>query len=261
MTAATYPPAHHVLRDLGVSGLRHTDHAEFGLPARPGLADASGGIRLGVIAALIDIAGAGLALGVVRPDWIATADLTCHLTEPINGDVAVTCRPLRTGSSTVVVDATVTDGRSAPCGRARMAFSRIPGSATRADPTHVGDPTMPVPFSIEGGTPIDDPVLDRCGVAETEPGRLVLDKTPYVENSFGTVNGGVVALVAEAAAVSAAGGGRAVDLQVHYLEQVGDGPVLAEATALRPGDPALFEVQLVDTADGRLTAIADVAVR
>ena len=81
-----------------------------------------------------------------------------------------------------------------------------------------------MPFSIDGGTPLDEPVLDRCGVHDAGGGRLVLDKSPYVENSFGTVNGGVMAIVAEAAAVAAVGGGRAVDLQIHYLEQVRQGP-------------------------------------
>ena len=258
--SAAYPPPHHVLRDLGVSGMRHPDRADFRVPFRPGLADASGGIRLGVVATLIDIAGAGMALAAVRPDWIATADLTCHLTGAVDGDVDVSCRPIRAGSSTVVVEATVRRRPGSPGGSGPDGVLPHPrvGHPGRHDRRRRLDDARAV--LDRRGTPIDDPILDRCGVVAMAPGTLSLEKVPYVENSFGTVNGGVVALVAEASAVSSAGGGRAVGLQVHYLEQVGAGPMVAEAAALRPGAPALFEVRLRDAAEGRLTAIADVTV-
>ena len=116
----------------------------------------------------------------------------------------------------------------------------------------------------EGGTPIEVAIADRCGFDIVGPGQLRFEKDPYVANSFGTVNGGVMAFAAEAAAVSAAGGGDALDLQIHYLEQVGDGPVGVTAEIVRDagdGDTVLADVRLEDRADRRLVAVATVGIR
>jgi len=262
MPGPQYPPPDHLLRDLAVRGVRHHDHSRNELPFQPGVADRSGHVRLGIAATLLDMTGAGIALDAVRPDWIATADLSCHLFDPPAGDVSVTCHPLRVGASTVIVSAELRDETGEIRGSGRMTFARIPGSATKAA---VASPRAegrePVPFSIDGGRPLLDPVLDRCAIREDRPGRLVLEKIPYVENSFGTVNGGVVALAAEAAAASAVGEpARAVGLQVHYLEQVGSGPVEVTARIVREGAAPLCEVRLVDRGADRLVAVADVAV-
>lgn len=261
MTEAPYPPAVHLLRDLAVSGERSAGLATNRLAHHPGLSDRRGGVRLGVLATLVDMTGAGIALATVAPDWIATADLSCHLTAPVAGDATVVCRPLRAGSSTVVVGAEIIDAEGRVCGLGRMAFARIPGRATRVevDRRRSGD-TEPVLFSMDGGSPIDDSVLDRCGVKVLAPGSLELDKSPYVQNSFGTINGGVQALVAEAAAVSAIAGSHAIGQQIHYLEQVGAGPVRVDAEIMRTGPAPLCEVRLVDSSDDRLVAVADVVV-
>ena len=261
MTESAYPPDVHLLRDLAVNGERRADLATNRLAHQPGLADGRGSLRLGVLATLIDMTGAGIALATVAPDWIATADLSCHLTAAVTGDATVVCRPLRAGSSTVVVGAEILDGEGLVRGHGRMAFARIPGRATRADVDHPrGDGTEPVLFSMAGGTPIDDSVLDRCGVRVLAPGQLELDKSPYVKNSFGTINGGVQALVAEAAAVSATDGSHAISQQIHYLEQVAAGPLRIEADIVRTGPAPLCEVRLIDRSDDRLVAVADVTV-
>jgi acyl-coenzyme A thioesterase PaaI-like protein len=261
VTEPAYPPDVHLLRDLAVSGERRADLAANRLVHRSGLADGEGNLRLGVLATLVDMTGAGIALATVAPDWIATADLSCHLTGPITGDATVVCRPLRAGTSTVVVGAEILDAEDRVCGHGRMAFARIPGRATRVGLDHPrGDTADPVLFSMDGGTPIEESILDRCGVRVIAAGRLELDKSPYVQNSFGTVNGGVQALVAEAAAVSATGGSHAIGQQIHYLERVGAGPMSIDATVVRSGTAPLCEVRLVDRSDDRLVAVADVSV-
>ena len=114
---------------------------------------------------------------------------------------------------------------------------------------------------MDGGHPITDSVIARCGIETIGPGRLRLEKSPYVENSFGTVNGGVLALAAEASAVSAAGGGHAQDLHIHYLEQIGDGPVAVTAEVMRDqGAGRLCAVRIEDRSTDRLVAVADVLV-
>lgn len=255
----SYPPDHHLLRDLGFTGERSAERTRNRIDVTPGLLG-SAGVRLGVLATLVDVTGAAIALTSVTPDWIATADLGVHLIRPITeGIVEVDCEPLRVGVGSVVVTARIHDGEGTLCGTGRMAFARIPGSATKAS---IDDVTggNPVQTGIDGGTPIVEPLADGCGFVPVGPGQLRFEKAPYVENSFGTVNGGVMAFAAETAAVSACGGGNALDLQIHYLEQVGAGPVAVTAEVLRPGDVALVRVRSEDRSTGRLVAISDVLV-
>ena len=174
--------------------------------------------------------------------------------------MVVVCEPLRVGVGSVVVDARITDGHGTLAGTGRMAFARIPGSATAATVQEtVGD--EPVHHAMDGGRPIDDPITDRCGFTPVGPGQLRFEKAPYVANSFGTVNGGVMALAAETAAVSACGGGVATDLHIHYLEQIGDGPVAVTAEVVRDGADVFVAVRIEDRADGRLVAVSDVTVQ
>ena len=256
----SYPPPVHLLRDLAFSSDRATGVSTNTLPVEAGLCDEHG-VRLGVLATLVDVSGAGVALEAVAPDWIATADLQTHLVRPIAaGSVVVECRPIRVGARRLVIDAILTDGEGGFCGTGRMAFSRIPGSATKASAADVREP-KPAGFTMDGGTPITDPLTERCGMQLVGPGQLRFDKSTYVENSFGTVNGGVLALSAEVAAVSACGGGQALDLHVHYLEQIGEGPVAVTAEVIRDSNSGkLCSVRIEDRADARLVAVADVLV-
>lgn len=255
----SYPPAHHLLRDLAFTGEHAEGRTRNRIEVTPGLLD-DVGVRLGVVATLVDVGGAGVALASVSPDWIATADLAVHLLHPITaGVVDVVCEPLRVGSRSIVVGARIVDANGRSCGTGRMAFARIPGTATKAS-IERSPAATPARTGLDGGSPIVEPVADRCGFVPVGPGQIRFDKTPYVENSFGTINGGVMALAAEVAAVSACGGGHAVDLQIHYLEQVGDGPVAVTGEVVRPGAVALVQVRAEDRATGRLVAVSDVTV-
>lgn len=256
----SYPPEEHLLRDLMIRGRRTPGTATNRIEAQPGLL-AHGEVRLGVMATLLDVTGAGIALTAVAPDWIATADLSVHVVAPaVAGPIEVECTPLRIGTRSAVVGATLRDGDGATCATGRMAFSRIPGRATTA--TIADTSASDAEFEIIGGKPLVEPVTDRCGMVAVGPGQLVFDKSDYVRNSFGTVNGGVLALAAEAAAVSAtAHEGVATDLQIHYLEQVADGPVAVTAEVVRTdGNGALCLVRIEDRATRALVAICDVAI-
>ena len=91
---AAYPPPVHLLRDLGISGTRTDDEVRNRAAWQPGLADASGRFRLGVMATIVDMTGAAVALAAVRPDWSATADLNVHLTRTVTaGHVEVAWPP------------------------------------------------------------------------------------------------------------------------------------------------------------------------
>ena len=212
------------------------------------------------MATLLDVSGAPIALAGVQPDWIATSNLSIHRTRPVNGaELRAESRPLRVGSRSVVVETDLfVDG--ARCGFGRMTFARIPGSSTVAtvDRDLTGET---VEVEMAGGTRIEDPVDQLCGMESVGPGQIRFDKTEYVANSFGTVNGGVLALSADVAAVSAAGGGAATDLQIHYLAQIGEGPVAVTAAVERATpESALCAVRIEDRSTRTLVAVADVTV-
>lgn len=256
----SYPPARHLLRDLGFAGTGTREESINRITITDGLLGPIG-VRLGVLATLVDVSGAGIALSSVAPGWIATADLNVHLVQPVfEGAVSAICRPLRVGARSVVVRADLTDEGGNLIAIGRMAFARIPGSATQAVVEEAVSDGL-TSFAMEGGRPLLEPLTERCGMESVGPGQLRFEKSEYVRNSFGTVNGGVLALAADEAAVSAAGGGSATDLQIHYLEQIGDGPVGVTAEVIR-GDKfgAQCTVRIEDRSTGRLAAISDVRV-
>ena len=257
----TFPPEQHFLRDLRISGARGPDEVRNRVAVEPGICDSEGRVRLGAMAMLIDITGGAIAVAAAQPDWIATADLSAHLGRPVtNGSIEVICRPLRVGVGRVVIEASAIDADGLACGRGLMAFARIPGSVMTSEIDGTTGATTD-DFMLSGGQPFDESILDRCRFEPVGPGQLRFEKTDYVRNSFGTVNGGVLALAAEAAAVSACGGGQATDLHIHYLEQIGGGPVAVTAEVVRDdSDSRLCQVRIVDKADNRLAAVTDVIV-
>jgi acyl-coenzyme A thioesterase PaaI-like protein len=78
-------------------------------------------------------------------------------------------------------------------------------------------------------------MLDRIGVTVVDPGTGVveIERSDYVRNSFGTINGGVLGAVFQAAAEAMRPGLVATDLQVHYLSQVQAGPARTRGTVSR----------------------------
>ena len=116
---------------------------------------------------------------------------------------------------------------------------------------------------------IDIPLHDKIGlrVVDATDGVVEIDKHDYVRNSFGTLNGGVICMVFEAAAEHAAraAGGRpyvGADLSVHYLSQTRAGPARTAAKVLRHDERhAVCELSLVDAGnDDQLLALATVTL-
>jgi uncharacterized protein (TIGR00369 family) len=104
-------------------------------------------------------------------------------------------------------------------------------------------------------------------VLDAASGALEIPLAPYVVNSVGALQGGVVVALADASAEHA---GRALlgrevatsDLSVHYLALGREGPLYTRAALLRrDADAALFSIELRDAGqDGRLAAVATARV-
>lgn len=101
-------------------------------------------------------------------------------------------------------------------------------------------------------------------VLDARRGELELARTDYTVNSFGSLQGGSVASLAELAgevAARAAGHESAVstDVAVRYLAQGPRGPYRTSAEVLRLR-PSLVRVEVRDVGVGELMAVATVGV-
>ena len=264
---SVYPPDDHVLRDLpfemeetgprsAVSHLRltpnHCDH---------------GRVDPATLLVLTDVLGGFLVGRVIAPDWMATAQLALHMFEhPGVGELRIGATVVRAGRSTVVVSADIAVGPARPAGHgvsgagsdgprrvgaAELTFVRLPRRDTTLDlPTDGPSAGRRLSLAVPGSG-LTAPLRRSIGVDESR-GSVALEVTPYVRNSFGAVNGGVVAALAAVAAEGAAAERtgvpvRVADVGVTYLAQARVGPVEASASVLRVDGPvALVRVEVRD---------------
>ena len=105
-----------------------------------------------------------------------------------------------------------------------------------------------------GGSPghIDRDLLAYCEIRQPRPGVAEVDRAPGRGNSTGSLQGGLVTLIAEAAAESLTGN-EAIDVDVKFLRSVQVGPGLATATQVSPDT---VRVEVTDSgAENRLCAL------
>jgi len=259
-------------------------------PLTDAVASAAGTAPVGMLMTLVDVGASDPALAACLPDWTVTQDLAIHaagwLTE---GPIVVDNHLVRVGKKVVIVAADVYDGRGVEdfddleqavdrvaagdarhddptlAARGLLTFARIPGTAAKGvdgyDPkTWLGEVRHRTFDEPAQGT-----LRERMGVRvlDASVGAVELDRTPYVANSVGTINGGAQAVLIEVAAESARPGLVATDMQLHYLSQVRVGPARTATTVLRTAsDHAVVSVELVDAGqDDQLLALATVTLQ
>jgi uncharacterized protein (TIGR00369 family) len=107
----------------------------------------------------------------------------------------------------------------------------------------------------------------RMRVVDAGEGAIEIDRTDYTRNSFGSINGGVIAIAAEAAAetllTTRGNSFEAVDISVTYLSQTRVGPARTSAKFVRlDARHAVVEVRLVDAGnDDQLLALSTVVLQ
>lgn len=283
MAFAGYPPPHHLLNDLGIETESFADaRSVVRAPVTPFITGPDGGVRAGVIAVLVDMAGGVAGVRALWPDWMATADLSLQLVRPATGPVlCVRGKVVRRGRTTMVVEALVVNvlpdgsdqvdetGAPSPVAWATLSFAVLP----RKDPAPTTEGSPPIPGrSAFVGDGLDRQVNEALGlsVLSSEEGRVSLPVATYLENSFGAVQGGVVALLGEAAgavALRAADGPETgpvvvTDLSVAYLSLGRVGPITTRARVLAAPSGAAggcAVVELFDEGvDHRLNAVINV---
>jgi len=255
-----YPPLRHMLRDLLISvEFQEKTRCVVRAPVVPQVCTEQGGVHVGVVATLVDVLGATLAIRAIYPDWIATAGLSIYTTRPaISGTIVASGTVIRAGQSINVIDVDIREelsGSTHPSssiGSAIMTFSRLP---RRKDTIEVeADSVNGVAFAVEGSG-LSRRYLDEVGlrILDDTAGIAEVKMTDYVRNSFGAIQGGIVALLADIAGQSAARAATGQplitkDLTIHYLSQGKVGPFRTRARVLREtSDTVLTRVELVDS--------------
>ncbi|MFT5444098.1 MAG: acyl-coenzyme A thioesterase PaaI-like protein [Myxococcota bacterium] len=215
----------------------------------------NGVLRVGAVATLIDVAAGAYATRAVSPNWVATCDLVLHTLAPVaQGTVIAVPRKLRHGKTTLVVEVDVFEAsnpdRHTATGTVTFSILESRGAIQRTDPA---DELIRTEFALPT-TELAKPIIETMGVevVDASLGQLKVALTPYLGNTLGAVQGGAIALLAEASAELA---GRHIgdagwvtrDMVIHYLSLGKVGPLSSRAKVLRSTeDGALLRVELYD---------------
>jgi acyl-coenzyme A thioesterase PaaI-like protein len=185
----------------------------------------------------------------VHPDWTATTHLSIQTSAGAlaGSAVSLACQVLRAGRTSVFAGADLTAPDGTAIGSATIGFARL----TRRDGNPTGAPEGGVhrlgDGEADGPRP---PLIEFLGLRDAPGGGVELVLTPWIANSTGTIQGGVVASILAQAAQASAGPGRVADLEVHYLAAGRTGPFRATGDVVRRSDgSSVVRVRLVDTGD------------
>jgi uncharacterized protein (TIGR00369 family) len=262
-----YPPAEHVLRDLGLWSDSGAEPRCAGLPVRAAICGGAGACSAGALAVLVDVVAGGAALRSAEGSWIATSDLRVHWLSPVaSGELVARAEPLRSGRTSVVIEVEV-QAAGAVVAHGTVGFSRLEAKGDYQ--TRAREPRVARIDWGAGRAGFDRPWSERIGavVRDASAGVLELPLTPYVGNSLGGLQGGIAVALLDLAAEAAGSArlGRAVatrDLSAHFLAIGRKGPMRTSARVLRAdGDALLLRVEARDAAaEDRLCTIATATV-
>lgn len=213
----------------------------------------SGVVRTSVLATWADVLAGAVAGLAINPRIPLTLDLEVQLQGLAHaGDkIAVSATVIKAGRTVVVCESSFWDETTgAPIARSIASFIASP------DPSHSFDGGFPDLAGMEGQ--LDQPLAERVGVKILAPGTAQMPRIPDALNATGAIQGGIVILAAEEAAMSlAAGPTVAYSLNMRYLRPFMIGPARAEAE----GDCVMSIVHLTDAGTGKLGAVATIRLR
>jgi acyl-coenzyme A thioesterase PaaI-like protein len=242
----------HIMRDLGFGVVPEGDEMHGSARVVPEMhVPGTTALRTSILAAWVDVACGHLAIGLFDPGVPVTLDLDVHLHRaPIEVDeVRTRARVQKAGRSVSVLRVAIDDGAGDPLGFGHATFMAAPNPSLRM-PTIVRDEGLLRPHPAR----LEVPYAERAGCERTGPGAATIPMRPDGLNAAGTLNGGLLALVVEEAALSAAPPGTVLSSMVmRYAQPVRVGPGVAQAEV----HDGLADVTVRDAGrDGRLAVIA-----
>jgi len=208
-------------------------------------------LRLSILATWADHVAGILAARTIAPRVSVTLDLDVHVHwAPVGVEaIQAAARPLKVGRSIIVMGVEFTADDGVPLGIGTASFMASP------------DATLTLPALTEGlamsragarTRRLTVPFAERARCERREPGVAALAMADDGINSSNTLNGGLLALVVEEAALSAAPGTTLASLAMRYLRPVRVGPALATADV----SGALGRVEVRDAGRDDRVAVA-----
>jgi acyl-coenzyme A thioesterase PaaI-like protein len=238
----------HVLTELGFAYWQDGEELVGQATITPFMhAPAAGALRTSILAIWLDqLTGlqAALSLGGRVPVTIEL-DVNLYAPAPAGGVVRGVARTVKSGRTTFVAAVDFTTGDGEPVGFGAGSFMSAPDPALRLPPLSIGVPPSTTRLVV--------PLAERVALVRRAPGVAVQPSSADLMNASQTLNGGLIALAAEEAALSLAPGRSLASIGLRYLQPVRVGPAVATASAR--GDLARVEVRDAGN-DDRLAVIA-----
>jgi acyl-coenzyme A thioesterase PaaI-like protein len=250
---------HYVPSRLGVSARLVDGELVLDLTPTPEVLQ-HGMVRTSVLSFVVD-AVSGVVLDNDPDMWTFTSDMSLRVRPmPAPALVSGTCKIVRQGRRSATCTVELTTDQGAPVGSAAIGFARVPRKE--------GDPPKPIltpqDFAMmfrELGT-LSKPLREEAGIEVVDPANGVVQVvvTPELRNPAGTLQGAMVALVAESAAedlVATRFGTPVIvtDLDLRYLGQAQVGPIRTSCRQIGDRLDSPIEVELTDTSTGKLTTL------
>jgi acyl-coenzyme A thioesterase PaaI-like protein len=209
-------------------------------------------VRTSVLAAWSDNAS-GVLIGLrVQPRVPVTLDLDVELYRPLHNvaDIRFAASILKSGRTVNVAAVEFTDQDGLPLATSTASFMSSPDASLKL-------PSMEASIDAHGVNPyrLERPLAEEANCRRLGPGVAELTRSEHGMNSSNTINGALIALVAEEAALSEAPACSLASLAIRYLRPSRQGPLVA--TAARIGD--LSRIELCDAGDGNRMVVAATA--
>ncbi|MCK9902007.1 MULTISPECIES: PaaI family thioesterase [Parafrankia] len=240
----------HIILELGFEAARVGDEFHGTAAVVPEMfAPGTSSVRTSILATWADVVAGRTMMGYIAPRVPVTLDLDIHVHRPLRETerIDATGRLVKNGRSVAVIeiDFTGADGESLALGVA--SFMAAPDPSVLLTPEMSREPDVSLPRQR-----LREPFARRARCEIREPGVAVLPRTDDGLNAARTLNGGLIALAAEEAALSLTPGTSLSLLALRYLRPVRTGPAVATAT-VRSG---LGRVEVRDAGDDRLAVYA-----
>ncbi len=219
-----------------------------------------GMVRASVLSFVIDVV-AGIPLDQDPAMWTLTSDMSVRMRPvPAPERIEATSTILRQGRRSATSLVELKTDRGAPIATGAIGFAKVARKAT--DPPKPNVPLGQVPSIFRDPTTLARPLRDEAGVQviDAAEGIVQVEVTPALTNPAGTLQGAMVALLAEAAAeelMATRFDSRFVvtELDLRYLRKTAAGPVRTRSSLLGTGPDAPVQVELVDTSTDEITTL------
>ncbi len=248
-TEAGEQPAHHMLLELGLDLWPSTESGVDVQRAVGPVLDAmllpgTEVMRTSVLAVWADTVAGHLVVPQLAPRVPVTLELGVDVyREPVGlHELHIVGRLAKAGNTVLVATVEFTDVDGGPIAIAHASFMKSPNTELSITTDRL-DWRSPIRMSV--------PFAERAGCTRDAPGVARLPRRADGGNASNTLNGGLLALVAEEAALSATGGHGLSHLALRYLRPVRMGPAVARAEIV--GEVANIEVR--DEGDGDKLAV------